>query len=238
MIKKAVVMLAVYDEITWQNKTIGRWKQYCDKNNVDFILIEDTGDILLPTKYKPVYKLAAIDKMKDSDYDSILFVDCDTVVEPSYHADFFESRSEPFVRMNQNTISIDEVNQFAKKGEYWLLIEHTGMENLGLKSHNYIYVSSSVFLCNPAFCSFMKQTLISIGLWPNNKVTIERIREALLPDTEVCDQFFWNIFYRITEHQCMKINWPYELYPKKSEFVTDLWYSKNGNRISELTESL
>jgi hypothetical protein len=220
----AIIMTAIYDNLSWQKKTIKLWREYADNIGVDFILAIDKGDIIPPNGYFPIYKLRSVEMISQSDYDSVLFVDCDTIVNVNYSGEVFKKHSDdPLLVLNNKFLTREEVPY----QEDYVLWYSNGIRRLGVSSGEMREVSTSVFLANPKFCSVFVSTLKEHGFWPNNREVEEKIVESIY-SLNICDQFFWSIFFSLSDIEPITPYWPYSFYPDGSDFVMDLWNSKNN----------
>lgn len=222
----AIVMTAIYDKFTWHTTTINLWESYAKKIGADFILITDTGDIIPPTNYYPIYKLNSLSVMSSSDYEKILFVDCDTVVNDKFENVFDCSLKD--VRILSGDTGHEEIASLEER--HHKKIYYETLKNLGFDNTYLPTAATSVFMITPEYCEKFVRTLKEYDVWPDSNEVKDRIEAACYAKVyfPLCDQFFWSIFFQKEfVKNTSEICWPYSIYPEIGPFVTDLWNSRN-----------
>ena len=122
-------MTCIYEEITWQANSIKLYEEYCDRNNIDFVLItKDYMDDSLWIYEPCMLKYYSMYKARDSEYDNIMFVDADTFINPNSCDVFSDFKGGLSIRFFP--VSERYAEQEFLEGKEWKLYEFLVIKNI------------------------------------------------------------------------------------------------------------
>lgn len=233
-IKNAIIITACYDNLTWQTKTIDLWCRYAKNIDAELVIIDksdiDKYNIIFPYGDKTYSKFAAYKFCAESRYDKVMFADIDTVVNPHYY-DVFKYSSDFMMKSYQPDPSL------------YTSIQKRMVEIAEKIYHppSFFFCSTSVFMCIPQVCRDFISFCDREHFFPSNK-NKDSLEEMFTIKNEkywVTDQWVWDVYFTMDGSYIPDpIQWSYALYPNRSDFVTDLWYSKTSltSNFNEVVE--
>jgi len=109
-----------YDTIDYQQYCLNTWKYWCDKNDVELIILDTpvTDSSFMKATWQRWYVLDIL-KNNDIEYDQVALVDIDTMIKWDAPNFFNETNHEFSVCIDNDNVSwvIDSINGYKK---YWL----------------------------------------------------------------------------------------------------------------------
>ena len=235
-------MTVVYDELTWQKKTIKLVSEYAENIGVDFKIIDGSSpyikQIRCPFNYGISYKIGAVKEVSENfnDYDRIFFVDCDIIIDPSYK-NVFDIDQSVFILTGGSTSKTSAYNMIDSHS--WLIKYIGCTENIFGPINNMTFCSTSNFITTPKICSQVVDFLETNNIYPNQK-NLNRLEKYLTVDGKpnwFGDQWMWSMFLTFYYKGVRsEPRWSRTFYPEMSEFLTDLWLSMNRREIEKITE--